>query len=665
MKNKFKKLLISSLVLLGLSGCVKFNTTMDIKKDKSMDYSVIYGMTSTLINDQQMLSDEEKKELESKGFKAEDYKDDKYTGIKLTISFDNIDDVSTDNDTEFSLSKIADKSEKLENIFKVKKGLLKNTYTANFKFDQNDSGMSDTDFDTGMDDDTSYDIQSSPATSIGSLGSSKYDTFKTDVESIYRQALTKFASDSLTTATAKTYCNKNACTTPNETGVSTTSNYIVKLDKTGKVTYICVWNDSYIYEKKGTDIKITDINTDTIKVNSNVKVTKYTVATATTKEVPFAFTPVYQSLQAATEENDNSSFEDSMMNAMMSSMDLKYIVNLPYKAVSSNATQKSNEDKTLTWDLTTLKENENIKFEFYIYNMTNILIGAGVIVVVLIIVILLIVKSKKSKKDKTEPINNVENNNEINNVQVQPENTNVAGTEPIVSNEVNDSINSVVGLTEEPSQSEVVTPTAPVVNDVTAPVVDTTVIDTPVTEMVTPEVSSVETPAVEPLVETNVVTPEPVVETVTPVVEPAPMVETTPTVEASPVAASTPEVIPEPVVEAPAPVMEPTPTMETPVMPETMPTVEVPSTETIVENTTPVVENVVSVEPTPVEQVAPTAPVPEVNVTEPIQPIVSEVTPVAPVEQIVTPVTPVTPVVEPSPVVETTPVQTEEQNIVQ
>lgn len=632
MKNKFKKLLISSFVLLGLSGCVKFNTTMDIKNDKSMDYSVIYGMTSTLINDQQMLSDEEKKELESKGFKAEDYKDDKYTGIKLTISFDNIDDVSTDNDTEFSLSKIADKSEKLENIFKVKKGLLKNTYTANFKFDQNDSGMSDTDFDTDMDDDTSYDIQSSPATSIGSLGSSKYDTFKTDVESIYRQALTKFASDSLTTATAKTYCSKNACTTPNETGVSTTSNYIVKLDKTGKITYICVWNDSYIYEKKGTDIKINDINTDTIKVNSNVKVTKYTVATATTKEVPFAFTPVYQSLQAATKENDNSGFEDSMMNAMMSSMDLKYIVNLPYKAVSSNATQKSNEDKTLTWDLTTLKENENIKFEFYIYNITNILIGVGVIVVVLIIVILLIVKSKKSKKDKTEPINNVENNNEINNVQVQPENTNVAGTEPIVSNEVNDSINSVVGLTEEPSQSEVVTPVAPVVNDVTAPIVESPVIDTPVTEVVTPEIPTVETPAVEPMIETNV-TPEPVVETAAPVTEPAPVIETTPIVEPTSVAAPTPEVIPEPAVETPAPVMEPTPAMETPV-----------------------------IEAAPVDQVVPTAPISEVNVTEPVQPIISEVTPVAPVEPVVTPVTPI-PTVE-TPVVEV-PVQTEEQNIVQ
>lgn len=603
MKNKFKKLLISSLVLLGLSGCVKFNTTMDIKKDKSMDYSVIYGMTSTLVDNQQILSDEEKKELETKGFKAEDYKDDKYTGIKLTISFDNIDDVSTDNDTEFSLSKIADKSEKLENIFKVKKGILKNTYTANFKFDQSDSGMSDTDFDTDIDDDTPYDVQSSPATSIGS---SKYDVFKTDVENIYKQALTKFTSDSLNTPASKTYCNINACTTPNETGVSTTSNYIVKLDKTGKITYICVWNDSYIYEKKGTDIKITDINSETMKVNSNVKITKYTVASTTAKEVPFTFTPTYQSLQAVEqEETDNSIFEDSMMEAMMSSMDLKYVINLPYKAISSNATQKTNDDKTLTWDLTTLKENENIKFEFYIYNMTNILIGAGIIVI-LIVIILLIVKSKKSKKDKTQPINNVESNNETNNTQSQPQNTEVVSNEAVVSNEVNDSINSVVGLTEQASQPETVSPVAPIV--------ETQITNTPVPEVVAPETPTIDTPTVESVIEPNVATPDPAVEPVAPVVE-------------------------------------------TPVVPETIPTVETPITEPIIE-TTPIVENVVSTEPTPmveqapVEQVIAETPVPVANVVEPVAPT-PEVAPVSPEVQ-----------VEPIASTETS-VQTEQQNIIQ
>lgn len=579
MKNKFKKLLISSFILLGLSGCVKFNTTMDIKKDKSMDYSIIYGMTSTLVGDQQILSDEEKKELESKGFKAEDYKDDKYTGIKLTTSFDNIDDVSTENDTEFSLSKVADKSEKLENMFKVKKGFLKNTYTANFKFDQSDSGITD----TSMDDDTSYDVQSAPTTTIG-LSSSEYDTFKIDVENIYKQASTKFVSDSLTTATEKTYCNSNACTTPNETSVSTTSNYIVKLDKSGKITYICVWNNSYIYERKDSDIKLTDISNDTMKVNSNVKITKYTAGTTSTKDTSFAITPAYQSLQTVEEENDDDSlFEDSMMEAMMTSMDLKYIVNLPYKVVSSNATQKSNDDKTLTWDLTSLKENENVEFEFYIYNTTNILIGAGIIVVILIIVILLIVKSKKSKKEKIEPINNAETNN---NIQTQSQNTSTTVNEStvspetnIVSNEVSDSINSVVGLTEKPIQPEIVSPAAPVVSDVTAPVVDAPTIDTPVTEVAVPQ---------------------------------APVVET-------------------------------------------VQTVDVPTVEPIVEAQTPVVENVAPVMPTPAEEPAPVEQVvsiPEANVVEPVQTI-SEVTPVTPAEPTIAPVSP------------ETPVQTEQQNIIQ
>ncbi len=544
MKREFKKLLIFSLVLLGLSGCVKFNTTMDIKKDKSMDYSIIYGMSSTLIEDQQILSDEEKKELESKGFKAEDYKDNKYTGIKLTISFDNIDDVSTDNDTEFSLSNVANKSEKLENIFKVKKGLLKNTYTANFKFDQSDSGITD----TSMDDDDSYDVQSAPTTAIDSLSSSEYDTFKIDVENIYKQASTKFASDSLTAATAETYCNSNACTTPNETGVSTTNNYIVKLDKTGKITYICVWNDSYIYEKKGSNIKITDINDDIVKENSNVVITKYTAATASAKEIPFAVTPTYQSLQTVEEENDDSIFEDSMMETMMTSIDLKYIVNLPYKAVSSNATEKSNDDKTLTWDLTSLKENDNVKFEFYIYNTTNILIGSGIIVVIIVIIILLIVKSKKSKKDKIEPINNTETNNNVqtqsqntetnNNIQTQSQNTETVINEPTispetnsVSNEVNDSINSVVGMTEESNQPETVTPAESIVSNVTAPIVDAPIVDTPVTEAVVPQTSTVaetiqtiETPTDAPIVETQ----SPVVENTTPVI-PVPMVEQVPT----------------------------------------------------------------------------------------------------------------------------------------
>jgi len=80
-------------------------------------------------------------------------------------------------------------------------------------------------------------------------------------------------------------------------------------------------------------------------------------------------------------------------------MDLKFRLNLPYKAISSNATSKSNQGKILEWDLTQVKE---ISFEFPIYDMTKIYIsiGVGILVFLLIIVSLM---SKKKKKPKSSP----------------------------------------------------------------------------------------------------------------------------------------------------------------------------------------------------------------------------------------------------------------------
>ena len=46
MKKNFKtfKLLLIALMLILSSGCVKYNVTMDIKKDKSMDFNIIYAI---------------------------------------------------------------------------------------------------------------------------------------------------------------------------------------------------------------------------------------------------------------------------------------------------------------------------------------------------------------------------------------------------------------------------------------------------------------------------------------------------------------------------------------------------------------------------------------------------------------------------------------------
>lgn len=469
MQNKIKTILISTLILMGLSGCVKFNTTMDIKKDKSMDYSIIYAANTSLIDTQEIFSQEDKKELESKGFKIEDYKDDKYSGIKLTNNFKNIDDISTEKDTEFSLSKVADKNTKLENMFKVKKGILKNTYTANFKFDQNDSGLNDNDFSTKPLNDEK--INSDGVSKISSTPS--YDTFRNEVEKIYNQAQSKYITDSQTNNKDTIYCNEKACTTPNKINLNITKNYIIKFNKEGFITYICIWDESYVYEKSGTNIKIKDINSENIKENSNIKTTKYTLPSSGKKEVPFAFTPSYQTLKVAKDEEDNN-FEESMVDAMLGAMDLKYIVTLPYKSISSNATEKTNDDKTLTWDLTALKENDNIKYEFYIYNMTNIyLIIGAFIIIIAIVVILLIIKSKKSK----------ENNNQENDKAKDQSVSQITIDEQSISNEINNLENSIVENENRPLEPNDIQVSISTVNEITAPIVEE--IPTPIVE--TPE----------------------------------------------------------------------------------------------------------------------------------------------------------------------------------
>ena len=50
MKKNFKtfKLLLIALMLLLSSGCVKYNVTMDIKKDKSMDFNMIAAFDKSL-----------------------------------------------------------------------------------------------------------------------------------------------------------------------------------------------------------------------------------------------------------------------------------------------------------------------------------------------------------------------------------------------------------------------------------------------------------------------------------------------------------------------------------------------------------------------------------------------------------------------------------------
>lgn len=261
MKKNIKLTALLTLLVISLTGCVKFNSTMEIKKDKSMDYKIIYAFDKSLFGDQEILTSDDKKELENKGFTVSNYVDGNMNGFKVSKNIKNIDDVSSTNDATYDLSGLLDSNKSESKVFKVKKGFLKNTYTASFKFDSSDSDLNNsTSNDTTIDNDFTID-------------------------------------DNNTTA------------------------------------------DS--------DFDFSNINTN---------------------------------------------------------MDLSFNVKLPYKAISSNATTKENDDKELSWNLSSIGEDK-IEFSFALYNMTNIYICGGVIVLLIIIVIVSILnkgkKNKVSNKDAT------------------------------------------------------------------------------------------------------------------------------------------------------------------------------------------------------------------------------------------------------------------------
>ena len=55
MKKRVFSVIGLLIMALSLSGCVKFDATMDIKKDKSMDFSIIYAVDTTYFGDETLI----------------------------------------------------------------------------------------------------------------------------------------------------------------------------------------------------------------------------------------------------------------------------------------------------------------------------------------------------------------------------------------------------------------------------------------------------------------------------------------------------------------------------------------------------------------------------------------------------------------------------------
>ena len=272
--KKLRNVVVLLVVTLLLTGCVKYNVNMEIRKDKSMNFEMIYAMNSSLLQGKDVFDEKELKENKDKGFKVEKYDKDNMKGFTISKEIKNIDYISSSDAKEYSLSAITKKGD--QKVFKVKKGLFKNKYTANLKFDSSDSKMS----------------------------------------------------------------NGNS-----------NSQFREEIDDD---------DDDLLIDSKDDDLDL-DLDTDD------------------------------SDLDLDTDNYDYSS--------MMSGMDMSINVKLPYKALSNNATEVTNDGKDLKWNLTT-SGAQSIDFEFELYNMTTIYIciALGVVLLVGVIVLIVVLVSKGKKK---------------------------------------------------------------------------------------------------------------------------------------------------------------------------------------------------------------------------------------------------------------------------
>ena len=404
---KILKVLLVVIMAFTLSGCVKFNQTMEIKKDGTMNYNLIYAANKSLLQGQDNIFEEDDiKQLQEKGFTVTDYEDDKMKGVTISRNGILVDSISSDDkNAVYELtSVVSDDKKDNSKLFYVKKGFLKNTYVANFKFD------------------------SSSASDRSNINMRNEDGTEDD-----------FTKDDMTSD------------------------------------------------------------------------------------------DIFDTTDDGSDSTGNDSDMSALMDQYMKNMDLKFIVKLPYAAISNNATTKSSDNKELTWDLTKITKDDSIKFEFSLYNVTNIVIlVAGVVLVVA--VVFFIIKKKKGKGGNapvvaadTNNVNNPVNNGVINPFPVQ-NNTVQAGamqtnpelgqngvpiSAPVMPNGMQsvpttpmDSV-AVPGMMPSTPEAAPVTPTmenvtptetpvAPVETPVETPVVPST----PVASTMTPEVAVVNPEAV-------------------------------------------------------------------------------------------------------------------------------------------------------------------------
>ena len=90
MKTNLKKMmsimLIMVMMLFCFTGCIRYRTTMGVKKNGKVDISIIYALYEEISDDAKDDLDDMADDLEDEGWEVEDYKKGDYIGYEFTIS---------------------------------------------------------------------------------------------------------------------------------------------------------------------------------------------------------------------------------------------------------------------------------------------------------------------------------------------------------------------------------------------------------------------------------------------------------------------------------------------------------------------------------------------------------------------------------------------------
>lgn len=127
------KLSIILLILLILTGCIKYDLKMEMETDKSFSLTLIDAIQNAYQDGSDIETN--KASYEALGYEVEEYKDDSYTGLVLKKNYDNIDLISSADCGTFELTSLLETDPSKVTLFKSERNNTTTTYTADFTYD--------------------------------------------------------------------------------------------------------------------------------------------------------------------------------------------------------------------------------------------------------------------------------------------------------------------------------------------------------------------------------------------------------------------------------------------------------------------------------------------------------------------------------------------------